>query len=136
MPTADARIQTEHASRYLARLCQHISKIKNKGPQLRHQRPSHLPGAARSRHDMQADVEWTGTHGTVTFSWGKITMLASPDTLTLHAEAADDENLLQIQALVAERLAKFGSREHLKVNWQRLEAPAAAPGETDSGRHS
>jgi hypothetical protein len=129
MPTAEARIETEHASRYLVRLCQHISKIKNKGLHLRHQRPSHLPGDARARPDMQAQVEWTKTHGTVTFSWGKITMQASPGGLALHAEAADEENLQQIQDLVAARLAKFGSREHLTVQWQRPATPAVRPRE-------
>ncbi len=119
MPTAEARIETQHASRYLVRLCQHISKIKNKGRHLHRQRPSHLPSDARARPDMQAQVEWTETHGTVTFSWGKITMRASPGGLALHAEAADEENLQQIQDLVAGRLAKFGSREHLTVQWQR-----------------
>jgi hypothetical protein len=127
MPTAEARIETEHASRYLVRLCQHISKIKNKGPHLRRQRPSHLPGDARARPDMQAHVEWAQTHGAVTFSWGKITMQASPGALTLHAEAADEENLQQIQDLVAGRLATFGSREHLTVSWQRPETPAVQP---------
>ncbi len=129
MPTAEARIETEHASRYLVRLCQHVSKIGNKSLHLRHQRPSHLPGDVRARPGMQAHVEWTETHGTVTFSWGKITMQASPDALALHAEAADEENLQQIQDLVAGRLAKFGSREHLTVNWQRAETPAAQPRE-------
>ena len=129
MPTAEARIETEHASRYLIRLCQHIGKIKNKAQHLRHQRPSHLPGDTRARPDMQAHVEWTQTHGTVTFIWGKITMQASPGALTIHAEAADEETLQQIQDLVAGRLAKFGSREHLTVKWQRTEAPAVQPRE-------
>jgi hypothetical protein len=136
MPTSDARIQTEHASPYLARLCEHIGKIGNKGLDLLHQRPSHLHGAGRARPDLQAQVEWNGTHGSVSFSWGKITMQASPDTLTVHAEAANEENLQQIQDLVAKRLARFGSREHLKVNWQQLEAPAAAPGEAGSDSRS
>lgn len=127
MPTAEARIETEHASRYLVRLCQHISKITNKGPHLRHQGPSHLPGTTRTRPDMQAHAEWTETHGIVTFSWGKITLQASPGALTLHAEAADEENLRQVQDLIAGRLAKFGSREHLTVNWRRTETPAVQP---------
>ena len=118
MPTTEARIETEHASQYLIRLCQHISKIKNSGLHLRHQRPSHLPGDARARPDMQAQVEWTKTHGTVTFSWGTITLQASPGALTLHAEAADEQDLQQIQDLVAGRLATFGSREHLTVKWR------------------
>jgi len=129
MPAAEARIETEHARRYLVRLCQHISKIGNKSLHLRHQRPSHLPGDPRARPEMQAHVEWTETYGTVTFNWGKITMQAGPGTLTLHAEAADEENLQQIQDLVTGRLAKFGSREHLTVKWQRTETPAVQPRE-------
>ncbi len=129
MPTAEARIETEHASRYLNQLCQHISKIGNKAQHLRHQRPSHLPGHGEGRPDMQAQVEWAETHGTVAFCFGKITMQASPGALTLHAEADDDETLQRIQDLAAGRLAKFGSREHLTVNWQRTETPAVQPRE-------
>jgi hypothetical protein len=124
MPTAEARVGTEHASRYLVRLCQHISKIGNTGAHLRHQRPRHLPGDERTRAGIQVHAEWTETHGHVTFGGGKITLQASPGALTLHAEAADEENLRQVQDLVAGRLAKFGRREHLTVNWRQTETPA------------
>jgi hypothetical protein len=127
MPAAEARVETEHAGRYLVRLCQHISKIGNEGTHLRHQRPSHLSGDGRTRADMRVHAEWTETHGQVTFGGGKITLQASPDGLTLHAEAADEESLRQVQDLVAGRLAKFGRREHLTVNWRQTETPAVHP---------
>src|SRR5215472_5665990 len=40
-------------------------------------------------------------------------------TLTLHAEAADEENLRRIQDLITARLERFGQRDHLKVDWQQ-----------------
>ena len=61
-------------------------------------------------------------------SWGQWTMQATPDTLTLRAEAADEDNLRRIQDLVAGRLGRFGRRDHLAVSWQQPEAPAVQPG--------
>jgi hypothetical protein len=62
-------------------------------------------------------------------NWGQWTMQATPGTLRLRAEAGSEENLRRIQDLVTARLEKIGRRDHLTVNWQPTEAPAAAPGE-------
>src|SRR5947207_141755 len=43
MPTAEASIKTEHAARYLARLCGHLGKMGAAGHRLGHRRPSHAP---------------------------------------------------------------------------------------------
>jgi hypothetical protein len=51
-------------------------------------------------------------------------MQASPDTLTVRAEAADEENLRRVQDLVAARLGRFGRHDHLTVIWQRPGPPA------------
>lgn len=85
MPTAEARVETERASRYLVQLCRHATRM---GPHLRHRRRAH------DGEDMQAPpevrhVEWSDTYGLVALSWGQWTMYASPDALTLRAEAAD-----------------------------------------------
>jgi len=69
-------------------------------------------------------VECSDTYGIISLNWGKWTMQASPDTLTVRAEAADEENLRRIQDLVAARLGRFGRRDHLTVIWQRPEPPA------------
>ncbi|MGH3192518.1 MAG: DUF2218 domain-containing protein [Streptosporangiaceae bacterium] len=121
MLTAEARLQTEQPSRYLVQLCRHASLINHKILQ-RH-------GAkAQVRPEVQ-HVEWSDTDGTLTFSWGRCMMQAGPGTLTVRAEAANEENLQRIQDLIARNLERFGRRDHLKVNWQRPGAPTVQGGE-------
>ena len=115
MLTAEADIRTEHAARYLARLCGHAGKMGTVARRLGHRRPSHAHGdvAPEVRH-----VECSGTEGTVSLNWGQWTMRALPGVLAVRAEAADGENLRRIQDLLTARLQKFGRREHLTVDWQ------------------
>jgi len=130
--TAEARIETERASRYLAQLCRHISNISNMSGKTRHLRHGpriHLSGQTQPPPDMRPHAEWSETHGTISFGGGKLTMQASAGTLTLRAETGSEETLKQLQDLVTERLEKFGRRDHLKVNWQRPQSPAVRPGQ-------
>jgi len=113
MPTAEAQIRTRRASRYLAQLCRHASQM---GRPMRHRLRGHDRGDAPP--EVQ-HVEWSDTYGIVSMSWGQWTMQATPDTLTLRAEAADEDNLRRIQDLVAERLGRFGRRDRLAVSWQQ-----------------
>jgi hypothetical protein len=53
-------------------------------------------------------------------------MQAAGRTLTVRAEATDEQNLQRIQDLLTARLTSFGRREHLTVNWQRAPAASAA----------
>ena len=55
-------------------------------------------------------------------------MQATPGTLTLRAEAADEASLRKIQDMLTTRLEKFGRREHLTVAWHSAATPAAEPG--------
>ncbi len=119
MPTAEARIQTERPGRYLAQLCRHASQT---GKHTRH-RPRPLDGGDQAPEVQH--VEWTDTYGVVSMSWGQWTMQASPDTLTVRAQAADEEKLRRIQDLIEGRLGRFGRRDHLTVNWERPEPPTA-----------
>ncbi len=66
MLTAEARVETERASRYLAQLCRHASQL---GQHLRH---THDSGDAppEVRH-----VEWSDTYGIVSLGWGEWTDL-------------------------------------------------------------
>ena len=121
MLTAEAHIQTEQPSRYLVQLCRHASLINHKILQ-------HHAAKAQVRPEVQ-HVEWSDADGTLTFSWGRCTMQAGPGTLTVRAEAASEENLQRIQDLIARNLERFGRRDHLKVNWQRPEAPTVQAGE-------
>ena len=77
--------------------------------------------------DMQP-VEWSGTHGKLLLNWGQCTMQASPGTLALRAEAADQENLTRIQELVTARLERFGRREQLEVIWHQVPEPVDQDG--------
>ncbi len=126
MPSAEAKVATERPSRYLVQLCRHFS---HKGRHLRHG-----PGTRHSgRPGMPADqvqVEWSDTHGIVDFGWGRCTMQATPDTLTLRAEATNEDDLHRVQDLLAGHLDRFSRRDQLKLTWQRADACAAPnPGE-------
>jgi hypothetical protein len=125
MLSAEARVETQHPSRYLVQLCRHASHM---GQHLRHRPRTHDDGDAPP--EVQ-HVQWSETHGIVSLSWGQWTMQATPDTLTLRAQAIDDENLQRIQNLVAGRLERIGRRDHLTVSWQRPEAPPFSPANRD-----
>lgn len=111
MPTAEARVQTEHPGRYLAQLCQHAGKM---GRHLTHRPRAHAGGGTPPEI---YDAQCTSTAGLVTLNWGQWTMHAAPGALTLRVEAADQENLRRIQDLVTARLEKIGRRDHLTVSW-------------------
>ena len=120
MLTAQAQVQTEKPGRYLAQFCRHASQM---GGRLRHRPRSHGGGDARPE---LRNVEGSDTAGSVILNWGQCTMQVAPGMLTLRAEAADEESLTRIQNLVAERLERFGSRDHLKVAWRRTQSPRVA----------
>jgi hypothetical protein len=124
MLTAQADIQTEHAARYLERVCGHAGKMGTAGRRPGHRRPSHArgDGPPEVRH-----TECSETEGTVSLNWGQWTMRALPGLLAVRAEAADEQSLRRIQDLLTERLQKFGRREHLTVTWRRPEAATAEP---------
>src|SRR5215470_16807895 len=122
MLTAEADITTEHAARYLARLCGHLGKMGAAGH--RHRRPSHAGGDAPPE---VRRAECSQTEGTVSLNWGQWTMRARPGLLVIRAEAADEENLRRIQDLLTARLEKFGRREHLTVSWHRPAQAATDP---------
>jgi len=124
MLTAEADIQTEHAARYLERVCGHAGKMGTAGHRLGHRPPSHARGGGppEVRH-----VECSGTEGTVSLNCGQWTMRALPGLLAVRVEAADEQSLRRIEDLLTTRLQKFGRREHLTVTWRRPEAAAAEP---------
>lgn len=123
MPTAEAHINTDRASRYLGQLCQHASRIKNMGGLPGHRRLAHVPGDAQPRPEVPTHVEWSDTQGTIGFGEGTITLQAGPGTLILRAEAVGEENLRRIQDIVTADLGRFGKRDHLAVTWQRPVMP-------------
>jgi hypothetical protein len=116
MLIAEARVETERSSRYLAQLCGHIDKASQTSPQ------------------MEAHVEWFEDHGTIDFGWGRCTLRADPGALTVRAEAPDGESLQQLQDRLAERLERFGRRDHLTVTWTAPRV-GSAPGRDRRQRH-
>jgi hypothetical protein len=63
-------------------------------------------------------IERTDTDATLTFTWGRCTLHASPDTLTLRLDAAEQDHLLQLQSLITHRLEAISRRDHLTITWQ------------------
>jgi hypothetical protein len=123
MPNAEAHVETDRASRYLVQLCRHAGQM---GQHLRYRPLAHHGG--RVPPEVQ-HVEWSDSHGIISFGRGRCTIQATPDALTLRVEAADEETLQRLQEGVAHRLETIGRRDNLKVNWQRPEAPEAEPGQ-------
>ncbi len=123
MLIAEAHVQTEHPSRYLVQLCRHAQQAHR----LSH-RPRGHDGDAQAPPEVQ-HVEWSETRGTISFGWGRCTMQATPGTLTLRAEADGEQNLQRILDIVAADIERFGKRDHLTVNWQRLQAPTVQRGQ-------
>lgn len=113
MPSAEAHVQTSSADRYLARLCQHAGKM---GRSQRH-RPRNHGRSAGPPEVLHA--ECSETEGSIVLSWGRCALQAGPRSLTLRADAADEESLTRIQDMIAGRLEKFGRRENLRVTWHR-----------------
>ena len=89
MPSSQARVPTATASRYLQQVCKHWS----------HKFP----------------VEFTSEKGHIPFSDGRICNLeATPDVLSLRAEACDAEALERLQRVVVEHVKRFAFREDLR----------------------
>ena len=128
MLTAEARVETERASRYLVQLCRHAQQM---GRHSHYRARPHSSGDAHRAPEVH-HVEWTDTHGTVRVSLGQWTMQATADALTLRAEADTEEDLKRIQELVAGRMEKIGTRDRLTVTWQRLGTTDLQPDEPDS----
>lgn len=121
MLTAEARVETERSSRFLAQLCEHVKQV------------------TQSHAEMQANVEWSDDRGLIDFGWGRCTLRADPDALLLRAEASDEGSLQRIMQRVAERLERFGRRDQLAVTWTRgagVDEPSATPRRTMNRDHS
>ena len=114
MPSAQAHIRTPDAAAYLARLCGHLAKLAA---------PRRFPGHSPQLHAGGGEppavlhAEHTPDAGTITLTWGQLTLHASPDELIIRADAGTQENLQRIQDMTTGRLRKFGRREHLDIHW-------------------
>jgi hypothetical protein len=127
MLALEARVETERAGRYLVQFCKHAAAMGGGG----HTPRMHLHGMM-TRRGVQVEAEWSDTRGTVTFTpWGRCTLAASTETLTLRIEATDEDGLHQIQDVVTRDLDRFSRRDPLTVTWRRRDisdAPARVGG--------
>lgn len=119
MHAAEARIATGRASRYLVQLHRHADQMRRMPV-----RPPRAHGGAMPKVE---HVEWSDTHGLIEFPWGRCTAEATEDTLTLHAEAGNEEDLRRIQEGIGRRLETIGRRDQLTLTWRPTEEPRPAP---------
>ena len=112
MPTAEAQVTTDRASRYLVQLCRHLGQMGR----MRHQVPTRHGGQAPPTIE---HVDWSDAAGTIRFAQGTCTLRASDDALTLRVEASDEDTLQQLQQGIARRLDMIGRRDNLTVHWRQ-----------------
>lgn len=98
MPSAEARIRTDRASRYLTQLCRHTARISAVANG--HQ---HGGGAAMA---MPRRAESSSTDGVIDFGRGRCTLRATSEELILLAEADDQQDLRVMQDAIAARLQR------------------------------
>lgn len=113
MATAEARIETTRAQRYLAQLSDHLGHMGRGGITPRH-------GQQGGVHEQPAvhRAEHGDRYGEFVFDWGTCKLLALDDALIIRADAADEEDLKHAQAMIGYRIETIGRREHLTVTWR------------------
>jgi hypothetical protein len=134
MPTAETRIATDRADRYLVQLCRHAAAMAGRGghrgsdPSGGHsggQGGGH--GAAEDGGHVTVDAQWTDTHGVITFApHGSCTVDAGESELVVRIEAVDGDKLARIQQIIGSDLDRFGRRDGLTVSWSTAEDSGVA----------
>jgi len=119
MPTAEAHIPTERASRYLVQFCRHLGQMSR----MRHQPPARH-GDGDTPPTVQ-HVDYSDTRGVIRFTDGQFTLQATSDTLSLRIDADNEDTLQRLQNGIAARLEKIGRRDQLTLAWQRHQTPPA-----------
>ncbi|MET8158290.1 DUF2218 domain-containing protein [Sphaerisporangium sp. NPDC005289] len=124
MPSLEAHIETERASRYLVHFCKHATAMGGRGAHVPRMR---LHGAMSS-HDVRIDAQWSDTEGTVTLTpWGRCVLRADENALSVNIEAADENGLREIRDIVTRDLDRFSRRDPLVVTWSRPGTDEAVP---------
>ena len=119
MLTAEARVPTDRATRYLDQFCRHASHLG--------QPRDHRPGPHGGGDDAPPEVShiaWSDTLGTVRFGCGHCVLQATEDTLLLSVDATDEDSLQLLLEGISRRLTTIGRRDELTVNWQRPDTAA------------
>ncbi|MEU6719560.1 DUF2218 domain-containing protein [Nonomuraea sp. NPDC046802] len=132
MPTAEAHVTTDRASRYLVQLCRHAG-------QMGHGFPSHTVRGPHMGGERPKNVEagWSETEGTISLDWGTCTLRATSEALTLRVEAVDEDRLHRIQTLLTRNITRMGRRDDLTVDWHRPDGTTSdAPAPPRRRRHT
>jgi hypothetical protein len=119
MPTAEAHIQTGQPSRYLVQLCRHAEGMKRHADKFHHRGRRSQVDRSQAGPEL-LHVEWSDTSGVLRLNWGECALQTGPDTLTVRVEAADEKSLQRILDLIGGDFERFGRRDRLKVNWQKI----------------
>ena len=93
MPASHAQVPTSRAARYLAQLCSHgrlMSRLtRHRAPvHSRGQEQDHEVGHGSDGAPPAATATSSGTEGIIDFGWGRCTLRATGEALTLRAEAS------------------------------------------------
>lgn len=91
-------METSHASRYLAQICQHFAE--------------------------QVTAEWDDRRGFADFGWGRCVLTATPEALLLSAQAPDEPGLARVEYVLGDHTERFGAPESLSVIWFRVDGAA------------
>jgi uncharacterized protein len=89
---AQARIETEQASKYLQQLCKHF------------------------QHKLPASFD--ATAGRIEFPAGETRLAADAQALTIALQAANADDLIRLKDVVARHLERFAFREALRIEWR------------------
>jgi hypothetical protein len=89
--TAEARVATQHAARYMTQLCKHWGH--------------------------KFEVSYDATHGTIKLPSGLCKLDAGTDALAVRLEAHDAASLPRFQEVVEEHIKRFAFREELAFAW-------------------
>jgi hypothetical protein len=93
VPSSTARVSTTAAARYGKQLADHLGR--------------------------RSTSTWDGAAGSIEMPFGRCDLQADAEALVLHAEAADDASLAQVEEVAGGHLERFGRRNELSVTWTR-----------------
>lgn len=129
MPSVEARVTTQRASRYLVQLCAHLSAMSRMHGRF-------APHGGRMPEVQH--VEWSDDSGVVRMRDGTCTLRATSAALLLRLDAVDDAALAALQRGFGDRVQTIGRRDGLQVQWEAIVEPGSEPtsSPTDAGTPS
>ncbi|GIH14980.1 hypothetical protein Raf01_31520 [Rugosimonospora africana] len=120
MFSAEARIRTDRAGRYLTQLCGHTARVSDLPHD--HRRDEGTAMAIPRR------AECSGTDGVIEFDRGRCALRATGEELVLLAEADDQRHLRLMQDAIAARVQRIGRRDQLSLTWRPEPVAPGRPG--------